>query len=53
MDVNIKCNGCGMVFPLSNKTARWFKDKGMDIPKRCPECREKRKILRGVMDESS
>lgn len=35
--------GCGTEFSLSDAEQNFFRDKGLSIPKRCRECRQKRK----------
>jgi len=34
---------CGKVFELTEREERFFTDKGLFVPKRCPECRKKRR----------
>lgn len=38
----ITCKECGEDFILSDKNAKWYKENGMELPKRCPECRKKK-----------
>ena len=40
----IKCVGCKDVFFITKKQESNFRNKGWEIPKRCPECRKLRKI---------
>ena len=38
-----KCKDCGQEFYMTYKEVHFYKDKGLSLPKRCKECREKRK----------
>ena len=38
-----KCKDCGRIFYLMHSEVEFFKDKGLHVPKRCDECRDKRK----------
>ena len=38
-----KCKDCGNEFYMTYKEVHFYKDKGLNLPKRCKECREKRK----------
>lgn len=42
-DTKINCVDCDTQFVLSLGEQRWFKDKGFSMPKRCPDCRARRK----------
>lgn len=42
-DTKINCVDCDVEFILSLGEQRWFKDKGFSMPKRCPDCRARRK----------
>lgn len=44
---NIKCTDCGNQFIFSAQDAKWYKEKGMAEPKRCPSCRNNNKSVRG------
>lgn len=33
------CKDCGKEFELPEKEVKWFKDRGLETPKRCKECR--------------
>lgn len=41
--VTINCCDCGRTFSVNPAEQNFFKRKGLNLPKRCPECREKRK----------
>ena len=36
------CVECGMIFELTNREYDFYIDKGLDLPKRCKDCRKKR-----------
>ena len=38
-----RCKGCGKYYIIKEEEIEWFKAKGYDLPKRCKECRKKRK----------
>lgn len=37
------CKQCGKEFVLSDSEAKFFKDKNLELPKRCSECRKENK----------
>lgn len=39
----LKCKDCGEIFSIEPKQVQWFQNKGFEIPKRCEDCREKRR----------
>lgn len=41
--VVIECVDCGTSFEVSTEEQQWYKDKGFDLPKRCPRCRKSRR----------
>lgn len=41
--ISIKCKACGKVFVMGRREVRWYSNMGYPLPKRCPECRKKRK----------
>lgn len=41
--ITINCCDCGRTFSVNPAEQNFFKRKGLNLPKRCPECREKRK----------
>lgn len=45
--ISITCKDCGTVFVMGNKEVSWYSKKGFPLPKRCPECRKKRKEVAG------
>lgn len=38
-----KCKDCGREFYMDYKEVHFYQEKGLSLPKRCKECREKRK----------
>jgi CxxC-x17-CxxC domain-containing protein len=47
-DKSIQCTDCGITFTFSAQEQEFFASKGYtNEPKRCPSCREARKIARG------
>jgi len=42
------CTECGQGFILTPEHEKWFLDKGLKLPKRCPECRNKRHSQKGM-----
>jgi hypothetical protein len=42
-DIWMDCVDCGEGFLFSVGEQRFYEAKGLEVPKRCPECREKRK----------
>ena len=43
MAVSITCKDCGTVFVMGQKEANWYSKKGFPLPKRCKDCRKKRR----------
>lgn len=41
--ITINCCDCGRTFSVNPAEQNFFKRKGLNLPKRCPECRENRK----------
>lgn len=39
----IKCIDCGKEFEFSPAEQKYYVEKGFSFPKRCPECRDKKK----------
>lgn len=40
-----KCKECHEEFSITEEHAHWFKEKGLAIPKRCPNCLQRRKDM--------
>lgn len=49
----ITCADCGQEFTVSEEEAKWYKDKGFEMPKRCPDCRKKRRHARNTGGKKS
>lgn len=41
-----KCKECHNTFSITEAHANWFKERGLEPPKRCPDCREKKRTIR-------
>lgn len=46
----VKCLDCNKPFTISPNHEKWFMDKGLELPKRCRECRNKRRSRKEVKD---
>lgn len=42
----LQCAECGTIFEFSAEDQEYYAQKGYSSPKRCPECREKRKAMK-------
>lgn len=42
-DAILKCVQCENEFTFTNGERRYFQSKGLSVPKRCPDCRARRK----------
>ena len=40
-----KCKQCGEEFTLIDSEIKFYNDKGLNLPKRCSECRKKNKNI--------
>jgi len=47
-DQIIKCFNCGAGFILSTEERLWYSEHSYHLPKRCPECRRRRRQDREV-----
>ena len=47
-DQTFTCVDCGKEFQMTAKNIAWFNQQGFILPKRCPECRKKRKAERSA-----
>lgn len=43
MAMSITCKVCGKPFMMERPEIRWYSRMGYPLPKRCPECRAKRR----------
>jgi len=41
--LSITCKSCRKVFVMDRKEIMWYSNMGYPLPKRCPECRKKRR----------
>ena len=46
----IKCLDCNKPFTISTDHEKWFINKGLELPKRCKEGRNKRRSRKEVKD---
>lgn len=51
MNVRIKCKDCGKEFKFTDEERNFFVSKGLETPKRCKECRIKRRKDRWKREE--
>lgn len=42
-NITVKCIDCNKPFTLTPSHVKWFMDRGLELPKRCKECRTKRR----------
>ena len=45
-DTQRTCRDCSEEFVIVENEAKWFEDRDMQLPKRCPNCRRKRRAER-------
>lgn len=38
-----QCKECGTTFLITETEAEWYENRGLELPKRCPDCRRKRR----------
>ena len=43
-DIKIKCILCGKIFLFTASEQKWYKKRGLSLPKRCPNCIEQERI---------
>jgi len=41
--ISVKCKTCNKVFAMNRREIMWYSNMGYPLPKRCPECRAKRR----------
>ncbi len=46
-DEVITCKDCGLDFTYAVEEQRFFEEKGFQPPKRCPDCRRKKRAQKG------
>lgn len=44
--ISITCKDCKKVFVMDRGEVRWYSNMGYPLPKRCPDCRKKRKEVK-------
>lgn len=44
--ISVKCKTCNKVFHMNRKEVQWYSRMGYPLPKRCPDCRKKRKEVK-------
>lgn len=49
----LTCIECGKEFTLTPEHEEWFLDKGLKLPKRCSECRNKKRSQRGMKESGN
>ncbi len=55
MEKEIQCveRNCSNMFMITEGEERFYHDKGLYLPKRCPDCREKRRKERDEKNEQT
>lgn len=55
METEIKCveRNCPNTFVITEGEEKFYTDKGMYLPKRCPDCRERRKREKEQREENN
>lgn len=43
---NCKCIICNKPFSITAQNKAWYKERGLELPKRCKECREKKEAVK-------
>ena len=41
----LQCKECGQLFPFTYSERKFYLNKGLQIPKRCPTCRARRRAM--------
>ncbi len=49
-DQIIKCIDCDSGFILTSGERQFYSDRGLNLPKRCPQCRARRRQGRGAIN---
>jgi ribosomal protein L33 len=44
--IELQCRDCGAKFYFTDDEAKFYSERGLEIPKRCPRCRNIAKISR-------
>ena len=45
-DIDRECRDCGVAYTMEASEVAWFEGKGFELPKRCQDCRRKRREQR-------
>lgn len=45
-DLNKVCRDCNSQFTVTEDNQKWFAERNLHIPERCPECRKKRRAAK-------
>ena len=51
-DIIIECKDCNKPFTLTVEHQAWYRDRGLELPKRCSECRKKRREANNKKEEA-
>ena len=51
--INAECCDCHGPFVISPGEQEFYAGKGFVLPKRCPDCRRKKKLARGTTRDST
>lgn len=46
IDITVECKDCGAKFVVTGGEQQFMFEKGLELPKRCPDCRKRRKEQR-------
>ena len=46
-DLVLKCQDCGSDFLLQSREQLFYFKRGLAMPKRCAECRQRRRVVEG------
>ena len=44
--ISISCKTCGKVFAMNRREVMWYSNMGYPLPKRCQNCRKKKKEVK-------
>lgn len=47
-----RCKDCGKFFFMTDKEAKWYKEKDLELPKRCSVCVSKRRRERLINEDT-
>lgn len=52
-DKTLTCSDCGIEFAFTDREQAFYAEKGFTEPRRCPSCRQSRKMARGSGGDSA